>query len=224
MFDPGEGAKKDREVLKAEARRHLGLPEDAFIVGNGGQLIRRKRYDVFFETSVSSVPSFPTLLRHLRWWSPRERIEAASCTARNSFSRPLHRLGRRYEAVLRGLGRHSVQFGRRLLAPDADRGRLSRRSHSRLIALRRVGRVHSPWPQWLPTRSAHRAALARFIVQIADDPAQVEKLRRRALIDITRRYSKERGVAFYKEFFRLGGEAGFAPGSVAAHDHRPIHA
>jgi hypothetical protein len=27
VFDPGEEAKKDREISKAEARRHLGLPE-----------------------------------------------------------------------------------------------------------------------------------------------------------------------------------------------------
>lgn len=37
--------------LKHEARRSLGIPPDAFVVGNGGWLIPRKRFDVFLQTA-----------------------------------------------------------------------------------------------------------------------------------------------------------------------------
>ncbi len=41
-----------RIELQREARRLLDLPQQALIVGNGGRMIREKRYDVFLETAA----------------------------------------------------------------------------------------------------------------------------------------------------------------------------
>lgn len=42
---------EDRIQLQQNARRSLNLPEDAFIIGNAGWLIARKRFDVFLHTA-----------------------------------------------------------------------------------------------------------------------------------------------------------------------------
>jgi len=45
----GEDQRLDK---RARARARLGIPEDAFVVGNAGWLIPRKRFDVFVETAA----------------------------------------------------------------------------------------------------------------------------------------------------------------------------
>lgn len=42
----------ERLTRQAEARRKLNLPQDAFIIGNAGSLVPRKRFDVFLHTAA----------------------------------------------------------------------------------------------------------------------------------------------------------------------------
>jgi glycosyltransferase involved in cell wall biosynthesis len=44
---------------RINARRSLGLPQDAFIVGNAGWLIRRKRFDVFLQVAARVRSQIP---------------------------------------------------------------------------------------------------------------------------------------------------------------------
>ena len=50
-FDLHYENEERRLELKRAARTALGLPQDAFVVGNGGWLIPRKRFDVFLRTA-----------------------------------------------------------------------------------------------------------------------------------------------------------------------------
>lgn len=44
---------------RTEARYRLGLPQDAFVVGNAGWLIRRKRFDLFLAVAVEIARAVP---------------------------------------------------------------------------------------------------------------------------------------------------------------------
>jgi glycosyltransferase involved in cell wall biosynthesis len=48
-----------RRTRRINARRSLGLPQDAFIVGNAGWLIRRKRFDVFLQVAARVRSQMP---------------------------------------------------------------------------------------------------------------------------------------------------------------------
>jgi glycosyltransferase involved in cell wall biosynthesis len=48
-----------RRTRQINARRSLGLPQDAFIVGNAGWLIRRKRFDVFLQVAARVRSKMP---------------------------------------------------------------------------------------------------------------------------------------------------------------------
>ena len=50
-FDLHYETEAQRLELKRAARSLLGIPQDAFVVGNGGWLIPRKRFDVFLQTA-----------------------------------------------------------------------------------------------------------------------------------------------------------------------------
>jgi glycosyltransferase involved in cell wall biosynthesis len=52
-------SEEERLSLRRAAREHLGLPEDAFVVGNAGWLVRRKRFDVFLQTAARVVERVP---------------------------------------------------------------------------------------------------------------------------------------------------------------------
>ena len=47
---------------RTAARRHFGLTEDAFVIGNAGWLIDRKRFDVFLETCSEVIKQYPNVL------------------------------------------------------------------------------------------------------------------------------------------------------------------
>jgi glycosyltransferase involved in cell wall biosynthesis len=49
----------ERRQARAEARRRLGLPADAFIIGGAGWLIDRKRFDVFLATAQKIAAAIP---------------------------------------------------------------------------------------------------------------------------------------------------------------------
>ncbi len=49
----------ERRVQRQAARRELGLPAEAFLVGNGGWLIPRKRFDVFIDTAARVAGRVP---------------------------------------------------------------------------------------------------------------------------------------------------------------------
>jgi glycosyltransferase involved in cell wall biosynthesis len=51
-----EASRRDRRLA---ARQKLGLPESAFVVGNAGWLVRRKRFDVFLRTAARVYEHIP---------------------------------------------------------------------------------------------------------------------------------------------------------------------
>lgn len=51
---------QDRIALRNAARKRLGVPEDAFVIGNAGWLIQRKRFDIFLSTAKKVLTSLPS--------------------------------------------------------------------------------------------------------------------------------------------------------------------
>jgi glycosyltransferase involved in cell wall biosynthesis len=50
---------EDRLLRKRQYREELSLPQDAFIVGNGGWLIQRKRFDIFLRVAALVKKKLP---------------------------------------------------------------------------------------------------------------------------------------------------------------------
>jgi len=59
-FDVHYVNEEKRLADKRVARAELRMPPDAFLIGNGGWLIPRKRFDVFLKTAQQYPASFPT--------------------------------------------------------------------------------------------------------------------------------------------------------------------
>lgn len=52
-------SEEERLELQRRARHNLNLPEDAFVVGNAGWLVQRKRFDVFLHTAQQVAEKNP---------------------------------------------------------------------------------------------------------------------------------------------------------------------
>lgn len=58
-FDVYYRSEEERRCTQQQARAELGLPQGAWIVGNGGWLIQRKRFDVFLRTAALIAQQLP---------------------------------------------------------------------------------------------------------------------------------------------------------------------
>ena len=71
-FDLHYETEEQVEELKRAARSALGLPQDAFVVGNGGWLIPRKRFDVFLHTAKWVSQRIPNARFYICGGGPEE--------------------------------------------------------------------------------------------------------------------------------------------------------
>jgi len=72
-FDVHYTDEAHRLEARQAARRELGMPEDAFLVGNGGWLIQRKRFDVFLQTARQVLRQVPNARFYICGGGPEEQ-------------------------------------------------------------------------------------------------------------------------------------------------------
>jgi glycosyltransferase involved in cell wall biosynthesis len=71
-FDVHYFGEEQRLAARRAARAELQIPPDAFLVGNGGWLIRSKRFDVFLKTARHVLNQIPNALFHICGGGPEE--------------------------------------------------------------------------------------------------------------------------------------------------------
>ena len=72
-FDVHYVDETQRIEARQAARRELGMPLDAFVKGNGGWLIQRKRFDVFLQTARQVLRQIPHAIFYICGGGPEEQ-------------------------------------------------------------------------------------------------------------------------------------------------------
>jgi glycosyltransferase involved in cell wall biosynthesis len=203
-YEPRYVNEEQRSALRQEARRVLGLPQEVLIVGNGGRMIKEKRYDVFLDTAALVHAEDPAALFVICGGGPvqdemRERAARLGIASNVRFTGWIADLRPYYQA-----------WDITLFNSDSDtlpRTPMEAACHGAItVASLRYGGlgeflVHGRNGYLLDRHDP--AELAKLILQTARDPMLAARLRQAALCDLTSRYTPELGVAFYKQFFGL---------------------
>lgn len=200
------GDEAAHRTARAEARRRLGLPEGAFIVGNAGWLIGRKRFDVFLATAQEILRDIPNAYFVICGDGPlrgalEAQAKAASISDRVLFTgwvKDLEDYYRSWDVLL-----FNSDFDTLPCAPmeAASFGCLVVASalYGGLGEFLEHGRNGYLFPSH-DTRS-----LAGAIVALARDAALADRLRGAARDTLLSRFSLDRNLAFFWSFFTKGG-------------------
>jgi glycosyltransferase involved in cell wall biosynthesis len=196
----------ERRVVQRAARERLGLPADAFIVGNGGWLNANKRYDVFLETAARVAARLNESCFVICGGGPAEgdlqRLAAdLGIAGRTHFTGWVADMDPYYQA-----------FDVLLFNSDKDTLPCAPMEAASLgctvVASLRYGGLG----EFL--KDGHNSfffgdhdpdRLAEAVCELAENPSLAERLRREAAADLAQRFSIEKCAAFFREFFGLRG-------------------
>jgi glycosyltransferase involved in cell wall biosynthesis len=203
-YDVGFSDENDRRAQQSAARRELDLPADAVIVGNGGWLIPRKRFDVFLRTAAKICATRSDVYFVVCGGGPLAedlKLLASSLgiSARVRFTgwvadmRPYYRA---WDMILFNSDHDTLPRAPMEAASDGcvvvasllygGLGEFLVHRHNGYLFDR-----HCP------------DTLAAAVLELAADPGHVARLRREAAADLRKRFSSEHGLAFYRHFFGL---------------------
>lgn len=203
-YRPGYTNEQERKALQVQARHQLDLPQSALIVGNGGRMIKEKRFDVFLDTAALVLAQDPEAFFVICGSGPVEHEMKQRAVGLGIASRV------RFAGWVADLRPYYQAWDLTLFNSDSDtlpRAPMEAASHGTIIVASLLygglGEfvVHGRNGYLLDRHDP--AELARLILQIARNPALAEQFRNSALSDLTSRYTVEASVAFYKQFFGL---------------------
>jgi L-malate glycosyltransferase len=192
----------ERLRLRAGARKELNLPEDAFIVGNAGWLIQRKRLDVFLHTAALIGEQMRKALFVICGHGPLHA----------DLKKLAISLGIGERVIFTGWMRHPERYYQAwdvcLFNSDFDalgRTPMEAASHGCLVAasVRRGGLSeylqHGTNGILLATHDPQR--LATEIVSLAENADRAHSFRQASASILQARYSVSEGLSFYASIF-----------------------
>lgn len=193
---------KERLRMLTEARRALDLPTEAFVVGNGGWLIRRKRFDVFLETARRIKEKLPRAFFVICGGGPQEqelkerarKLGLANCV--------------RFTGWIEDLTPYYQSWDVCLFNSDFDalgRTPMEAASHGCVVA----ASVHygglsefiNHGTNGILLSNHDCETLAREIVTLAKNPDKANDIRQAAAEKLRTDFSPEKAVSFYRSFF-----------------------
>ncbi len=197
----------DREQKRAAARRSLGLPAEALIVGNAGWLIRRKRFDVFLETAARIRQARPDALFLICGGGPLD-ADLKAQAARLGLDESVH-----FAGWVHDMAPYYQAFDVVLFNSDHDAlgmTPLEAAGHGAcMVASQRYGGLHEAIDHGINgyLHAEHDPAiLARDVLKIAADPALAARLRGAARARLLADFSDEAACAFFESFFQGAGD------------------
>jgi L-malate glycosyltransferase len=195
----GEKTRLERQF---EMRRQLGLPDGAFIVGNAGWLIKRKRFDVFLETAARIKQKIPHAYFVICGGGPLEE----------QLKKQAHQLGIadsvRFTGWVKDTVSHYQAWDVCLFNSDFDalgRTPMEAASHGCLaVASVRYGGLS----EFLKTGETGAlldkhdpGQLAAEIIDLHRNPGKALSLREAAVAKLRADYSVEKSLEFYRSIF-----------------------
>lgn len=192
----------DRLEKQAAARQDLHLPREAFVVGNAGWLIPRKRFDVFLQTAAEIRERIPHAYFVICGDGPlRSDLEAMAT-----------RLGLRDHIRFTGWTEDTARYYQAwdlcLFNSDFDalgRTPMEAASHGCLVAASvRYGGLAEylePGKNGILLTDHNPKSLAREIATLATDPFKAQHFREAAAGKLSSHFSIEQSLQFYRSIF-----------------------
>ncbi len=202
-FDVNYSTEEQRLAARQAARLAMGMPQDAFIIGNAGWLIRRKRFDVFLRTAQVVAGRVPSARFYICGGGPEEK-PLRQLAVDLGIADKVHFAGwvsdmsvyyQAWDALLfntdfDALGNtplEAASYGCPSVASCCYGGL------SEFLEDGRTGYLfenHEPGP------------LADRLVQLAVEPALALDLRLRAVEKLKREFSSAAAIRFYQNYFQ----------------------
>ena len=202
-FDVHYTTEEKRLVDQRAARAELKLPSDAFLIGNGGWLIKRKRFDVFLRTAQEVSRRLPQARFHICGGGPEEdnlknlarELGIADKVLFQGWVQDMKPYYRAWDVLLfntefDALGCTPLEAASHGCVPVASchYGGLPEFIHD--------GRTGFILSQHDPVK------LAEAIVRLAHDPVLALEIRQRAIRLLEQKFSNEAALKFYEGYFR----------------------
>jgi glycosyltransferase involved in cell wall biosynthesis len=195
---------QNRITLQREARLLLDLPQQALIIGNAGRIIKEKRYDVFLKTAALVHRRNPEACFVICGGGPAEQQMKKLAASLGIAPRV------RFTGWIPNMQPYYQAWDIVLFNSDSDalpRTPMEAACHGAIIVASvlygGLGEFVTHGRNGYLLDKHDPAELAWLVLQIGQDPNQAAMMRNEALLELSRRYSIELGVAFYKEFFGL---------------------
>lgn len=193
-------ASRIAEQLKA--RRSLDLPTEAFIVGNAGWLIPRKRFDVFLQTASRIKKSLPRAFFVVCGGGPQEQ-ELRKLAANLGIADSV-----RFTGWVEDVAPYYRAWNVCLFNSDFDalgRTPMEAASHGCLVAASvRYGGLSeylSHGQNGIFYSNHDTEALAREIVALAKNPSHANAMRETGAEKLRTHYAPETSLRFYRSLF-----------------------
>jgi L-malate glycosyltransferase len=192
----------ERRLKQGQARKLLGLPDDAFIVGNAGWLIQRKRFDIFLQTARRIKDAIPTAYFEICGGGPLEG-ELRDLAARLELTDSV-----RFSGWALEMEPHYQAWDVCLFNSDRDTlgcTPLEAASHRcAVVASVRYGGLIEfivGGRNGVLLQEHNPDALARSVAAVAEAPGLAEELRERAVETLREKFSQEEALSFYRSIF-----------------------
>jgi len=201
-FIPAFDEKTDLVKQRTSIREELGIPEEAFVVGNAGWLIRRKRMDVFIKTAAKIKAALPNaffvlcgggpLMEELKKMSINLNIDDAFLFT--DWVKNPEIYYRSWDVCLfnsdyDALGRTPIEAACEGAIP---------------VASVRYGGLHEfitrPEEGFL-IREHDTDALAENIIDLANNESRQARIRKGMIEKILKDYTPEKAAGFYRKYF-----------------------
>lgn len=191
---------------RIDARRQLGIPEDAFVVGNAGWLIQRKRFDVFLQVAKKVHEALPQS-QFVICGSGDEETALRKLTAELDLCSAVRFTGWTSDLVL-----HYRSWDALLFNTDFDTLPLTTMEAAAEGCVVVVSQVYGGLGEFIehgktgylfPKHDVD--ALASALLEVHADPAHAEQLREQAAAKLRSKFSLEAMTDFFADCLTTDG-------------------
>jgi len=194
---------EERRTARQTARQKLGLPQDAFVVGNAGWLIKRKRFDVFLQTARHVLHKIPNAQFVICGGGPEE---VALCAQAAELG-IAHRV--RFQGWVEELSLHYQAWDALLFNSDFDTLPCAPMEAASYGCVCVASSRYSGLSEFLKSGQTGMLfdkhdpeELADVLVKLARDPAFALHLRLGAAAKLKEEFSPDQGRQFYERYFK----------------------
>jgi glycosyltransferase involved in cell wall biosynthesis len=192
---------------RREARAKLRIPQDAFVVGNAGWLIQRKRFDVFLRTAALIAGQVPRAQFMICGGGPEE-ASLRELAAELGIAERV-----RFEGWVQDVAQHYRAWDALLFNSDFDTCPCTPMEAASYGCICAASCLYGGLSEFLESgrtgvllnrHDAHQ--LARPLVELVGSPLLALKLREGAAARLRDEFSMKEGLRFYEAYFGSGNE------------------
>jgi glycosyltransferase involved in cell wall biosynthesis len=208
-FDVHYTTEERRLADKRAARAELKIPQDALVVGNGGWLIQRKRFDVFLQTAQRVIRQLPDSRFYICGGGPEEP-RLRQLASELGIANQVHFVG-----WVQNMDTYYRAWDVLLFNTDFDALGCTPLEAAAHGCLGVASCVHGGLHEFLQDGQTgfilnrhDPEKLAAGIIRLAREPGLALAMRQRAIQKLEQEFSHQRALDFYEHYFRPAGMNG----------------